>query len=605
MKLTATAAAILVALSALAPSGVLAADGETTVTHGLTLVGKLKYPPDFRHLDYVNPDAPRGGVLRQHAIGTFDSFNPFSIRGTPAAGLGFVYETLLASAPDEISAEYGAIAESVEVPGDLSWVLYTLRPEARFHDGTPITVEDVIWSLNALKEKGRPHFRFYYKNIARAVKVGERKVKFELSGPPNRELPQITGQLPVLSRKWWAERPLDRTTLDPLLGSGPYRIAAFETGRFVELERVPDWWGAALPINRGRYNFDRIRIDYYRDQTVAQEAFKADRYDYRIENNSLIWATAYDFPARRDGRVNLEQVPHRRPTGMQAFVFNLRRPQFTDPVLREAMAFAFDFEWSNRNLFYGQYARTKSFFSNSELAARMPPSPEELALLEPWRGRIPDEVFSEVYEPPSTEGSGNIRRNLGKALKLLKGNGYRISENRLISPVTSKPVSFEILLVSPAFERIVTPFARNLKRLGIDASVRTVDQSQYINRLNAFDFDMIVGGAGQSESPGNEQRDYWSSAAAGRQGSRNHGGISNPAVDDLIEKIIAAPTRAGVVTATRALDRVLLWNHYVIPQWHIRMTRLAYWNRFGIPGHPAYGPDITSWWHEGGKAAHK
>ena len=605
MKLSATAAAVLVALSALTPSEVPAAEGGGMVAHGLTLVGKLKYPRDFSHLDYVNPDAPKGGMLRQHAIGTFDSFNPFSVRGTPAAGLGFVYETLLASPPDEVSAEYGAIAESAEVPADLSWVVYTLRPEARFHDGTPITVDDVIWSLNALKEKGRPYFRFYYKNIARAVKVGERKVKFELSGPPNRELPQITGQLPVLSRKWWSERSLDRTTLDPLLGSGPYRIAAFETGRFVELERVRDWWGANLPINRGRYNFDRIRIDYYRDQTVAQEAFKADRYDYRIENNSLIWATAYDFPARRDGRAKLEQVAHSRPTGMQAFVFNLRRPQFTDPALREAMAFAFDFEWSNRNLFYGQYARTKSFFSNSELAARMLPSPEELALLEPWRGRIPEEVFSKVYEPPSTDGSGNVRSNLGKALGLLKANGYQISENRLISPVTSKPVSFEILLVSPAFERIVTPFARNLKRLGIDTSVRTVDQSQYINRLNAFDFDMIVGGAGQSESPGNEQRDYWSSAAADRQGSQNYGGIRNPAVDDLIEKIIAAPTRAGVVTATRALDRVLLWNHYVIPQWHIRMTRLAYWDRFGIPAHPAYGPDITSWWREDGKAARK
>ena len=603
MKHTVAAAALAAALFAFAVPGAQAAG--SAVSHGLTLIGKLKYPPDFRHLDYVNPDAPKGGALRRHAIGTFDSFNPFSIRGTPAAGLGFVYETLLASPPDEMSAEYGAIAESVEVADDLSWVVYTLRPEARFHDGSPITADDVVWSLNALKEKGRPHFRFYYKNVARAVKLGERRVRFELSGPPNRELPQITGQLPVLSRKWWAERPLDRTTLDPLLGSGPYRIASFETGRFVELERVRGWWGAGLPINRGRYNFDRIRIDYYRDQTVAQEAFKADRYDYRFENNSLIWATAYDFPARRDGRVKLEQVPHRRPTGMQAFVFNLRRPQFADPALREAMAYAFDFEWSNRNLFYGQYARTKSFFSNSELAARMPPSPGELALLEPWRGRIPDEVFSKIYEPPSTDGSGRIRKNLGKALRLLKANGYRISDGRLVSPVTSKPVSFEILLVSPAFERIVTPFARNLKRLGIEASVRTVDQSQYINRLNAFDFDVIVGGAGQSESPGNEQRDYWSSAAAGREGSQNHAGIRNPAVDDLIEKIVAAKTRAGVVAATRALDRVLLWNHYVIPQWHIRMTRLAYWDRFGIPRHPAYGPDITSWWRGDGKAARK
>lgn len=593
------AAAALAAASPMA----LAERGGGAASHGLTLVGKLKYPPGFRHLDYVNPDAPKGGTLRQHSIGTFDSLNPFTIKGTPAAGVGLVHETLMASAPDEISAEYGAVAESVEVADDLSWVVYNLRPEARFHDGSPVTADDVIWSLEALKEEGRPHYGFYYKNVARAVRLGDHRVRFDLSGPPNRELPQITGQIPVLSREWWRSRGLGGTTLEPPVGSGPYRIRALEAGRHIELERVADWWGADVPVNRGRYNFDRIRIEYYRDQTVALEAFKADRYDVRAESSSLLWATGYDFPARRDGRVRLEEIPHRRPTGMQAFVFNLRRPQFSDRTLREAMAYAFDFEWSNRQLFYGQYARTKSFFSNSELAAREPPSPRELELLEPWRGRVPDEVFTRVYEPPATDGSGNIRRNLAAALRLLKGGGYRLEGGRLVSPVTSRPVAFEILLVSPAFERVVAPFARNLKRLGIAATVRTVDQSQYINRLNAFDFDMIVSGAGQSESPGNEQRDYWSSAAAGRKGSDNHAGISDPAVDALVEAVVAAPDRKALVAAVRALDRVLLWGHYVIPQWHIRADRLAHWDRFGIPRHPRYGPDIMSWWRAPGGAA--
>lgn len=582
--------------AALLLAGFAAPAAAGTVGHGLSLIGDLKYPAGFTHLDYVNPGAPKGGTLRRHAIGTFDTFNPFIIKGSAASGVGLVHETLMTSPADEASAEYGLVAKSVEVPGDLSHVVFELRPEARFHDGSPITADDVIWTFETLKEKGAPIYPFYYKNVARGVKLGDRRVKFEFAGPPNRELPQITGQLPVLSKAWWSTRDFSKTTLEPPMGSGPYRISSFEAGRFVELERVADWWGKDLPVNVGQYNFDRVRFDYYRDETVALEAFKARRYDLRLENASLTWATGYDFPARREGKVKLEEVPHARPTGMQAFVFNLRRPQFGDPVLRRAMAYAFDFEWSNERLFYGQYARTKSFFSNSELAAREMPSKEELALLEPWRGRIPGEVFSKVYEPPSTDGSGNLRSNLRTALRLLKDAGYRVEDRKLMSPVTKAPVAFEILLVSPAFERIVAPFARNLERLGIEAAVRTVDQSQYVNRVRSFDFDMIVGGAGQSESPGNEQRDYWSSAAADRQGSRNVGGIRNPAVDALVEKIVDARNRKEVIAASRALDRVLLWNHYVIPHWHIRVDRLARWDRFGIPRHPKYGPDVMSWW---------
>ena len=572
-------------------------------SHGLTLLDDLKYPVGFKHLDYVNPAAPKGGMLRRFTIGTFDTFNPYIIKGNPSAGVSQVYETLMTSPLDEISAEYGLIAQSVEVPDDLSYTTFTLRPEARFHDGTPITADDVIWTFETLKNDGAPFYRFYYKNIARAVKLGPHKVKFEFTGPPNRELPQITGQLPVMSKKWWSTRDFTKTSLEPPMGSGPYRIGSFEPGRFVEIDRVKDWWGANLPINIGQNNFDRIRYDYYRDQTVALEAFKSGRYDIRNENASLVWATGYDFPARKDGLVKLEEVRHARPTGMQAFVFNIRRDQFRDPVLRQSMAYAFDFEWSNEHLFYGQYARTHSFFSNSELAATELPSKEELALLEPWRGRIPDEVFTTVYAPPATDGSGNIRSNLRTALRLLKNGGYKIENNELISPKTGKAVAFEILLVSPAFERIVAPFSQNLKRLGIVASVRTVDQSQYINRLRSFDYDMIIGGAGQSESPGNEQRDYWSSEAADREGSRNTIGIKNPAVDALIDKIVDAPDRESLVAATRALDRVLLWNHYVIPQWHVRIDRLAYWDRFGIPKHPKYGADVMSWWVDPAKDA--
>jgi microcin C transport system substrate-binding protein len=603
MKLLTAALVVAGIAFSAAPSDAQDKKPGVTVSHGLTLLGELKYKADFKHLDYVNPNAPKGGVTRRFTTGTFDTFNPYIIKGSEAAGVRQVYETLTDSPLDEVSAGYGLIAKTVEVPDDLSYTVFNLRPEARFHDGTQITADDVIWSFETLKKDGAPFYRFYYKNIARAVKLGPLKVKFEFTGPPNRELPHITGQLPVMSKKWWSTRDFTKTTLERPMGSGPYRIAAFEPGRYVEVERVQDYWGAKLPINIGRNNFDRIRYDYYRDQTVALEAFKAGRYDLRSENASLVWATGYDFPARKDGRVKLEEVKHSRPTGMQAFIFNTRRPLFQDRVLREAMAYAFDFEWSNKSLFYGQYARTSSFFSNSDLAATKLPSAAELALLEPWRGKIPDEVFTKIYAPPSSDGSGNIRGNLRNGLRLLKKAGYKIEKNNLIPPNSDKPVEFEILLISSAFERVVAPFAANLKRFGITASVRTVDQSQYINRIRSFDFDMIVGGAGQSESPGNEQRDYWSSAAADRQGSQNTIGIKNPAVDALIEKIVDARDRDSLVTATRALDRVLLWNHYVIPQWHVQIDRIAYWDKFGIPKHPKYGADTMSWWIDPAKEA--
>ncbi len=603
MRVTVGSALVLGALT-LAATEAPAAEPKVTVSHGLTLLETLKYGPDFKHLDYVNPDAPKGGTVKRFTIGTFDTFNPFIIKGNAAAGIGFVFETLMTSAPDEISAEYGLIARSIEVPDDLSYATFDLRPEARFHDGTPITADDVIYTFNALKEKGRPFYRFYYANISRAVKLSKHKVKFEFTGPPNRELPQITGQLSVLPKHYWEKRDFSKTTLKPPIGSGPYRISRFEPGRFVEYERVADYWGRDLPINKGRYNFDRMRFDYYRDQTVALEAFKAHQYDFRVENASLIWATGYDFPARRVGTAKLDEVAHSQPTGLSAFIFNLRRTKFQDRSLREALAYAFDFEWSNNNLFYGQYRRTKSYFSNSELAARELPSKDELAILEPYRGRIPDEVFTRVYEPPKTDGSGRIRRNLRTATRILRKAGWRIADGKLIDPATGKPLEFEILLVSPLFERIVAPFIRNLKRLGVEARLRTVDQSQYINRIRAFDFDMITSGWGQSESPGNEQRDFWSSTAADRPGSRNLIGLDDLVIDELIEKIVAARDRKSLITATRALDRVLLWGHYVVPQWHLKFDRIAYWDMFGRPAKdPKYGVDFMSWWIDPAKAA--
>ena len=577
---------------------------ETTTTHALSLVGEPKYGPDFPYLDYVNPDAPKGGTLRRYAIGGYDSLNPFIIKGVSAVGLGLVYERLMTSPADDVSAEYGLIAESIEVPDDLSWVAFTLRPEARWHDGSPITVDDVIFSFETLKRKGVPFYRFYYANVTRAEQVGPRKVKFIFAGPRNRELPQIMGQLVVLPKAWFATRDFEKTSLEPPLGSGPYRVAKVDPGRSITYERVPDYWGRDLPINRGRYNVDVIRYDYYRDQTVALEAFKAGEYDFREENTSKMWATAYDSPALAAGLMIKEEVPHQRPTGMQAFVFNLRKAKFRDRTLRQALAYAFDFEWTNKNLFYGQYTRTKSYFSNSELAARGLPSPAELALLEPFRDRLPPEVFTKVYEPPATDGSGNIRRNLRAALKLLRGAGWTFRDKKLIDPKSGEPLEIEILLQSPAFERVVGPMIRNLKRLGVTTRIRTVDSAQYQNRVRDFDFDMIIATFGQSESPGNEQRDYWGSEAADRRGSRNVIGIKDPVVDALVDKVIFAPDRASLVAATRALDRVLLWGHYVIPQWHIRYERIAYWNKFGRTGKtPKYGTDLSAWWIDAEKAA--
>ena len=573
-----------------------------TVSHAIAMHGAPKYGPRFTHFDYVNPQAPEGGAVRLGVRGTFDSFNRFIPKGI--AGAGGATETLLVSSADEPFTKYGLIAETVAWPDDRSWVEFTLRPEARWHDGRPITADDVIFSLETLKTKGHPFYRFYYGSIEKAEKLGPRRVRFVFSEQGNRELPLIAGELPVLAKHYWEGRDFSKTTLEPPLGSGPYRIVDFEAGRHVVVERVKDYWGANLPVRRGQNNFERLRYDYYFDDTVLRQALKAGKIDFREENQAKAWALDYDIPAVHEGRLKLEEIPHQNPTGMQAFVMNTRRAVFGDRRVRRALAYAFDFAWSNRNLFFGQYTRTESYFSNSELASQGLPEGEELALLERYRGRVPDEVFTQTYRAPETDGTGWPRENLRVAFKLLAEAGWVVRDLELVNAETGQQMSFEILLVSPAFERIVLPFKQNLGRLGIDVRVRLVDQSQYINRLRSFDYDMIIGVWGESESPGNEQRSYWSSKAADSPAARNYAGIKDPVVDELIELVISAPDRQSLVTRTQALDRVLLWGHFVIPNWHVRIDRIASWNRFGRPAvTPRRGTSLDYWWIDAAKDA--
>jgi len=565
--------------------------------HALAMHGAPKYGPDFKHFDYVNPDAPKGGAVRMASTGGFDSFNGFIIKGEPAIGLGLNYDTLTEGSSDEPFTHYGLLAETIETPEDRSWVQFTLRKEARWHDGMPVSADDVLFSFNSLREKGQPFYRFYYGSVERAEKIDERTIKFVFKPGDNRELPLILGQLIVFPKHYWEGRDFEKTTLEPPLGSGPYRIKSFEAGRRIVYERVTDYWGKDLPVNVGRHNFDEISYDYYRDRTVQLEAFKAGAFDYRIENSSKNWATAYDVPAVRKGLLVKDTFKHKRSSGIQGFVFNTRRDIFKDKRVRAALTYAFDFEWSNKNLFYSQYQRTRSYFDNSELAATGLPGADELAILEPFRGKIPDQVFTEEYLPPKTDGTGRIRSNLRAADKLLKDAGWIIKDRKRVHAETGTPLDFTITLVSPEFERISLPFAKNLKRLGVEARVRTVDTAQYLRLLESFDYDMITFIWGQSLSPGNEQRNFWGSAAAAQKGSRNFIGINDPVVDELIEKLIAAADRESLVAHTRTLDRVLQWGHYLVPQFHLGADRIAYWDIFGRPKvTPQDGAQFTAWW---------
>ncbi len=556
--------------------------------HALSLIGEPKFGPDFKNFDWVNPDAPKGGTVRQWAMGSFDNLNGFTVRGNAAGGLGLMYDQLLVSSPDEPSTEYGLVAEWVSYPDDFSSATFGLRPEARFHDGKPITPEDVIFSLEALK-KSHPQYNAYYRNVVRAEKTGDREVTFTFDQKGNRELPLIVGQLTVLPKHYWEgkgangePRDLMRTTLEIPLASGPYRIKSVDPGRSIVYERVKDWWAKDLPVSKGQWNFDEISFSYFRDQVPAFEAFKAGSIDYWRETSAKNWATAYDFDAVRKGWVKKEEIPVKNVTAMQAFALNTRRKQFQDPRVRKAFNLAFDFEWMNKNLFYDQYKRVDSFFGNSELQATGLPTGRELEILNGVKADVPPEVFTTEWKNSVNATPEDQRNNLREAAKLLAAAGWT-PKNGVLTNAAGEQLTAEFLLVQPDFERVVLPYKTALERLGVKASVRIVDSSQFQRRSDTFDYDIIVESFPQSISPGNEQRDFWGSAAADVEGSRNAIGIKNPAIDKIIDKIIFAPNREELVAATRALDRVLLWNYYVVPQWHTPYERIALWNMFARP----------------------
>ena len=567
--------------------------------HGLSLFGAPDMPAGFAHFPYVNPTAPKGGNVKIAAIGAFDNLNQFTIKGSAASGLGLIHDTLLTGSMNEASAAYGLIAEAVAHPEDFSSVSFKLRKTATFSDGSPITAEDVAFSLTALK-KAHPFYRAYYRDVVGYDIANPHEITFRFGQTGNRELPSILGQLPILKKAYWnAEgRSLADTTLEIPPGSGAYVIEKIDTGRSITYKRRANYWAKGLNVNVGKHNIERITYVYFGDDTVAFEALKAGEIDFRREFSSRVWATAYDFDAVKTGEMTKETVTLDNPAGMQGFVFNLRRDRFDNIHVREALNWAYDFEWTKKNLFYGQYARTGSFFQGSELAAKGAPSKAELALLEPLRGQVPETVFAPVFQNPITDGSGNIRKNLRKARALLQKAGWEITDGKLKKD--GKPFTIEFLLVQPAFERIVAPYIKNLAKLGIEAKMRTIDPTQYQNRVTNYDYDAIVMSFGQSLSPGNEQRDYWSSAAANRPGGRNYIGIKDKAVDTLVEKLIFAGSRQELITATRALDRVLLANHYVMPQWHSPHERLAYWRGLQRPAPmPKHGLGFPSiWWKE-------
>ncbi len=585
--------------------------------HGLSLFGDLRYPPGFRHFDYVNPQAPKAGTVRLVALGTFDNFNQVmaGLKGLLAAAAGTICDTLMAPSLDEASTHYGLIAEAVSHPPNFASASFRLRAAARHHDGKPITVEDVIYSFEAYK-KHNPYIGAFYRDVARAEQSGEREVTFTLNSPGNREMPIILGQLRVLPKHWWEgsdasgkKRDIGATTLEPPLGNGAYRIKEFVPGRTVVYGRVKDYWAKDLNINIGRDNFDEIRFEYFRDPTVALETFKADHADWRIENSAKNWAMAYDFPAVKEKRVILERFPQRDRGIMRAFAFNTRRDKFKDARVRRAFNFAFDFEEMNKQFFFGQYKRINSYFEGTELACSGLPQGEELKILEPLRDKVPPEVFTTPYANPVAGTPENVRANLREGTRLMAAAGYELRDHKQVHVRTGDVLSAEILSLTSdpsGAERFSLFYQSALARLGIDVTVRSVDDVQYENRLRDFDFDIIVATWPQSLSPGNEQRDFWSSRAADTHGSHNYVGIKNPAVDALTERVIFAKSRGELVAATRALDRVLLWNHYVVPQFTDDKVSAARWDRFGRPDPlPEYGGAAfpTVWWWDAERAA--
>ena len=573
-----------------------------TRTYGLSLLRPLALPADFANLPYVNPNAPKGGDVALGAVGTFDSFNPFIVRGTPAGDISRVWDPLLRSDADEPEAAYGHLVKVIEIPDDHMGVTFELRPEAHFNDGTPVTAGDVAWTFNTLLGQGRPFYKQYYGDVDSVSVESPSRVTFHFKSAKNRELPVILGEMQVLPEHWWKGRDFTKPLTDPPLGSGPYRVDHFEFGRTLVMARVADWWAKDMPTGRGLYNFATRRTEYFRDATVGFEAFKAGQVDYREENVSKDWATAYDFPALQKGLVKKELIRQHRPTGMQGFAMNTRRAVFKDVRVRHAVALAFDFEWENANLFYGAYTRTESYFSNSDLASSGLPSGEERALLDKYKSDLPPALFTDPFKLPVSDASGNNRDQLRQALALLRDAGWRVQDQKLVD-ASGKQMSFEILLEEPAFERVALPYVQWLQRLGIDTHVRTVDSAQYQHAMDAYDFDMTVVVFPESDSPGNEQKGFWTCDAAKQEGGDNVSGVCNPVVDALVKDVTDAPDYDHLLVATHALDRVLLWNWYVVPQWHFPYVRAAYWDKFGRPTPPGpTGVVFDSWWIDPAKA---
>lgn len=585
------------------------ASSEVKATYGIALHGEPKYK-EGQPFDYVNPEAPSGGQIKMAVTGTFDSLNPFITKGTPPAGLSLfseplVFEPLMIRSKDEPFSIYGHIAQNVELAPDRSWIIFNLRPEARWADGQPITAKDVIFSQALLKEKGRPNLQLFYSKVAEVKELGPLKVKFyfnKIEGE-NRydpELPLLIGLMYVLPKHILENQDFEKLSLRPFIGSGPYKIKHFKPGHSITYERRKDYWGWRLPLIQGRYNFNIVQYDFYRDEKVSFEAFKTQEYDLRGEPDPARWITSYNFKAIKTGQIKTLEIPVVQPVGVHAFVYNTRKPIFQDPLVRQALAYAFDFKWLNKNIFHNAYARQRSFFDNTELASTGLPQGKELELLEPFRNQLPEEVFTKEYHPPAANKSGNSRDNLHKARELLKKAGWDLSKNGVINSKTKEPLSFEILIAQQQVidEKIALAFIRTLKLLGISARLRLVDNAQYENRRMTFDYDILLNTAwGGTRSPGREQTFYFSTKAADEPGSRNYPGIKSPVVDRLCDILATAQDRSTLVAAARALDRVLLWGHYIIPFGYRNTAYLAYWDKFG---HPPFKPEIpiqiTTWW---------
>ncbi|PKR56490.1 hypothetical protein COO92_20625 [Thalassospira lohafexi] len=569
----------------------------TTVSHGISLYGDMKYGPDFRNFDYVNPDAPKGGTLVQGSSVSFDTLNPYTLKGTAASGLGLMYDSLMVGSADEPSTHYGLIARSIEYPADRSFAIFHLDPRARFQDGTDITADDVVFSFNILIEKGSPVYRQYYAQVDKVEALDDLTVRFDFKPGNNRELPMIVADLAIMPKHYWEGRDFSKTTFDIPVGSGAYKIQSIEAGRRITYERVKDYWAADLPVNRGSNNFDTIRYDTYRDLDVERQAFFAGEYLVRSEHSSREWNTAYNTPAVQNGEIKKEFLPDNLPNGMQAYVFNTRKPLFSDRRVREALQYAFDFEWLNRAMFYGAYKRNVSYFANSELAATGLPTGEELGILKGFKSKLPPELFTEPPYLPNFDPPNGRREALRHSIKLLQEAGWELRDQQLINSKTGQPFRFELIIRQPGLEKIALVLKARLRQLGVTLDIRLIDTGQWINRIQAYDFDMTTFWWQQSLSPGNEQQIFWSSSAANQPGTRNFAGISDPVIDELIGLVIDADNRETLVQRVRALDRVLQWGFYVIPQYYLGGDRMAYWDVFGRPDTvPLKGTSVMTWW---------